>query len=148
VEDDRLRFIQENQNVSTCETRPNEPDPPVFSDAISYDGSGEGMHEVCPSLSHFLTTFCLQELVFGAKHLSYVDTEIKDPCELVEWVLQPIWLDGMYVYRGATSSFFLCGPDLILMHTKKLPPVSCWLASNERAAASLFKAGQKIERIR
>jgi hypothetical protein len=66
VNGDRFTFIHENQGVWSCETQINEADPPVFSDASALDGSDEGMREVCPSLSHFMTTFCLHELLFGS----------------------------------------------------------------------------------
>src|SRR5262249_52671213 len=92
----RFTFIHENQGVWSCETLVNEEDPPVFSDASAVDGSDEGMREVCPSLSHFLTTFCLHELTFGSQNLFCVDSEPNNPGELVKGDVKGLWIDGMY----------------------------------------------------
>jgi hypothetical protein len=83
VKDGRFTFIHENQGNWSCETLINQDDPPVFSDASSFDDSIDGMREVCPSLSHFLTTFCLHELAFGSQNLFSVDSEPKNLGDLV-----------------------------------------------------------------
>src|SRR5688572_25116162 len=38
VKGDRFTFIHENQGVWRCETKANAVDPPVFSDASSFEG--------------------------------------------------------------------------------------------------------------
>jgi hypothetical protein len=147
VTGDRFTFIYENQGVWSCETIIKEDDPPVFSDASSFDGSDEGMREVCPSLSHFLTTFCLHELAFGSQNLFCVDSEPQNPGELVKGDLAPLWLDGMYAYKGAKYSFFLCERDLMIMSTGMGPPGDYWLAYNKQDASDLLGTGHEIRRI-
>ena len=144
---DRFAFIRENQSVWTCETLANEADPPVFSDASAMDGSsGEAMREVSPSLSHFLTTFCLHELAFGSQNLYCVDTEGNRPSEFVRGEIQDLWLDGMYAYKGVTYSFFLCDNDVMIMHTP-MGDDTFWLAYNKDDAAKHLKTSPGIRRI-
>ena len=147
VNGDRFTFIHENQGVWSCETQINEADPPVFSDASAFDGSDEGMREVCPSLSHFLTTFCLHELVFGSKNLYCVDTEPESPGELVNGAVERLWIDGMYAYKGAKYSFFLCGGDLMIMSTGMWSPGNYWIASNNDECSELLSTKHEIRRI-
>jgi hypothetical protein len=147
VKGDRFRFIHENQGVWSCETLINEDDPPVFSDAVAIDYSDEGMREVCPSLSHFLITFCLQELAFGSQNLFCVDSEPKNPGELVKVDLKPLWLDGMYAYKGAKYSFWLCDRDLMIMSTSMATPGDYWLAYNKEEASKLLGTKHEIRRI-
>jgi hypothetical protein len=144
VERERFKFIHENQGVWSCETMINQADPPVFSDAAAVDGGDDGMREVCPTLSHFLTTFCLHELAFGSRQLYCVDSQPDHPGNLVKGDLQPLWLDGMYAYEGAKYSFYLCGPDLLLMCTGI---GDYWLAFNNVAAGCLVDTSHKIRRI-
>jgi hypothetical protein len=147
VKGNRFTFIHENQGVWTCETFINEADPPVFSDASSFDDSEEGMREVCPYLSHFLSTFCLHELLFGSKNLFCVDSEPGNPRELVTRDIEPLWLDGMYAYSGAKYSFFLCDRNVMIMHAPWGPPSEYWLAYNNEEAAQLLDTKHEIRRI-
>jgi hypothetical protein len=143
----RLTFVQENQGNWTCETLINKGDPPVFSDAPGIDGSDERMREVCPSLSHFLATFCLHELTFGSQNLFCVDSEPKDPGELVKGDVKDLWIDGNYAYKGAKYSFLLCNGELIIMHTGMGPPGDYWLAYNKRECSKLLATTHEIRRI-
>jgi hypothetical protein len=106
------------------------------------------MREVCPALSHFMTTFCLQELTFGTRYRYCVDSEPESPGELVNGDIQPLWLDGMYAYQGAKYSFFLCGRDLMIMRTDFGVPVEYWLACNKEETVSLLATRHKIRRTR
>lgn len=141
---DRFRFIHENQGVWSCETLANESDPPVYSDATAYDHRyPEGtMRIVCSSLSHFLTTFCLQEIVFGSKHLLCVDSTVDTPSQLVTGQLVNVWVNGWYVYEQPTHSFYLCDGSLFVMDTGG----DYWLAYNDNEAHSLInsKAGTQV----
>jgi hypothetical protein len=119
----------------------------VFSDASSFDGSDEGMREVCPSLAHFLTTFCLHELLFGSRNLFCVDSEPKNPDELVKGDVKPLWLDGMYAFKGAKYSFFLCDRDLMIMGSGMGPPGDYWLAYNKEECSRLLGTRHEIRRI-
>jgi hypothetical protein len=148
VNGDRFTFIRENQGVWSCETLINDADPPVFSDASSPDGNDEGTREVCPSLSHFLTTFCLHELVFGSWNLFCVDSEPQSPTELVEGDVQPLWLNGMYAYKGATYSFYLRDRDLMIMQTGWGSPSEYWLAYNKDEGSKFLGPKHQIRQIR
>jgi hypothetical protein len=141
----RFKFIHENQGVWSCETLIEEADPPVFSDASAIDGSDEGMREVCPALSHFLTTFCLHELAFGSRNLFCVDSEPENPGELVNGDIKALWLDGMYAYKGAKYSFFLCDRDLMIMRTGM--GIDYWLAYNKEEGSNLLGTRHEIRRI-
>lgn len=144
VRGDRFTFIEENQNVWSCETLINKDDPPVFSS--SCDDSGTEIREVCPSLSHFLTTFCLRELVFGSQNLLWLESGPANPGELVKGDLVPLWLDGKYSYE-AKDSFFLCGRNLMVMSGSWCGRAACWLAYNRKEASKLLRARRKAHRI-
>jgi hypothetical protein len=146
VEHNRFRFVHENQGGWCCESLANANDPPVFSDACSADGSANEMREVCPTLSHFLTTFCLQELAFGSRHLFCVDSKPARACELVKTGINELWANGMYVYEGAIHSFYLCGDDLLIMNTSSKHDGEYWLACNEEPF-ELFDRKHDIRRI-
>jgi hypothetical protein len=105
------------------------------------------MHEVCSSLSHFLTTFCLRELVLGSRNLFCVDSEPCEPSDLVEGDVKPLWLDGMYVYTGVKFSFNLCERDLMILSDGTGPPGDYWLAYNQEECSSLLSTKHAIRRI-
>jgi hypothetical protein len=133
--DNRFRFVHENQGVWWCETLANELDPPVYSDATAYEyGDSEGtMREVCSSLSHFLTTFCLQEIVLGSQHLLCVDSPVDDPASLVSGQIADIWIKGWYAFGRPTHSFYLCERSLFIMDCWG----DYWLAYNDDDARVL-----------
>jgi hypothetical protein len=147
VKGGRFKFIHENQGVWSAETLINEADPPVFSDASTIDGTDEGMREVCPSLAHFLTTFCLQELVFGSANLFCVESEPEHPAELVNGAIEPLWLDGLYANSGARYWFYLGARDLMIMHTGMGTPCDFWLAYNKEQGANLLGSRHQLRRI-
>jgi hypothetical protein len=132
----RIRFMHENQGVWWCETDANALDPPVYSDATAYEhGNPEGtMIEVCPSLSHFLTTYCLQEITFGSKRLLSIDSEIKSPRDAVTAAVNDIWIKGRYVYEQPTHSFYIVDDVLMIMNTCG----SYWFAYNDDRALKLI----------
>jgi hypothetical protein len=147
VEGNRFTFVHENQGVWSCETLINEADPPVFSDSSKIDDFDKTMREVCPCVSHFLTTFCLRELAFGSQNLLCVDSEPKRPDELVNCEVQPLWLDGRYAYERAKYSFFLCDRELIIMCTDSGTLGDFWIAYNDPEASKLLGARHAIRRI-
>lgn len=109
LQEGRFTFIWENQGVWSCQTLGYEDDPPVFADERT---EGE-FEEVCTSLSQFLTTFCLQELVFGAEIVLYAE-DVVDPRDLVRADLEEIWLEGKYVFPIRVQSFYRAGDVLIM----------------------------------
>lgn len=92
------------------------------------------MRVVCDSLSHFLTTYCLQEIAFGAKNLLCVDSEVDNPSQLVTAQIEDVWINGWYVYGLPTHSFYLCDGLLFIMNTDG----EYWLAYNNDDAQSLI----------
>lgn len=139
----RFRFIHENQGVWHCETLTNESDPPVYSDSRAYEYGDNEFREVCPTLSHFLTTYCLQELVFGSQYLLCVDSEVEAPGDLVVDSLCEVWVKGLYVYGEPTHSFYLCHGKLFVMETG-----SYWLATNDESQLTLISERHMTRRIR
>jgi hypothetical protein len=142
--DGRVTFLQENQGVWTCETLIDGEDPPVYSDSMAYESGSKEMQEVCGSLSHFLTTYCLQELVFGSKHLFCVDSKVEKPEELVRQDLRPVWEKGVYVNREPSHSFYICNERVMVMNTWG----DYWIAYEDEACAELVDVSEhKIRRI-
>lgn len=129
---DRLTFLMENQNVWTAETLLGPEDPPVFSNDLS-DEDPPQMREVCPSLSHFLTTFCLQELALGSYDAIGVEPPPgDDPAAYCFGATKPLWLDGLYVSGAPTHSFYLCEGEVLIL---SLPGCDCWWLALRNAAA-------------
>ncbi len=138
----RFRFIHENQGVWYCDTIPNEIDPPVFSDSRAYEFDDSEFREVCPTLSHFLTTYCLQELVFNSQHLFCVDSEVETVRDLVVGELSDVWVEGLYVYGEPTHSFYRCN-GLWVMDTG-----GYWLAANDESQLNQISDRHQIRRLR
>jgi len=143
VIDGRIRFIHENQGVWYCETLTNHEDPPVYSDSLAHGHGDDKFREVCSLLSHFLTTFCLQEVFFGSQNLFCLDSEVAAPEDLVTENLIDIWINGVYAYNEPTHSFYLCGHGLFIMDTGG----SFWLACNDDRHASLISKSVDVRRI-
>jgi len=132
INDGRFRFIHENQGVWWCETLIDHNDPPVYANI-----DDNRAHEVCSTLSNFLTTFCLQELVFGAKRLFAADSGLAAIGDLTLEAPKEIWDNGVYVWSGLTNltySYYLCGGRLMVMDSGD----DYWLAYNDESAASLI----------
>ncbi|MHC5539153.1 hypothetical protein ACYOEI_13125 [Singulisphaera rosea] len=114
VDDGMITFLWENQGNWSCRCRTGKGDPPVFSDAPDLDSDEEeGFVEVCDSLDHFLSTFCLQEAVLGCPHIFSAE-----PGATLDRVpgLEPLWLDGKYVFEGPTHNVFaIKNVDLLIL---------------------------------
>ncbi|GGN91191.1 hypothetical protein [Saccharibacillus kuerlensis] len=129
----RAAFLLENQGSWTCQVDVGRDDSPVYSDAARlWDDRLEGSEVVCSSLPHFLTTFCLQELVFGSRHFGKLDGGL-DPAAFRD-TLHPIWLDGYYVFKEPSHSFYLCGDNLLIMDYYS----DVWYGSLHESALSLI----------
>ncbi|CAM3422300.1 MULTISPECIES: hypothetical protein [Saccharibacillus] len=110
----QITFLLENQGSWSCEVDAGRDDSPVYSNAAQlWDDHLQGSEVVCPSLTHFMTTFCLQELVFGSRFFGKLDGAL-DPTVFRD-TLHPLWLDGHYVFKEPSHSFYLCGDDLLIM---------------------------------
>lgn len=112
--DGKITFLLENQGSWSCEVDAGRDDSPVYSDAARlWEEDLEHSEIVCSSLAHFMTTFCLQELVFGSRHFGKLQGSL-DPTVFRD-TLYPIWLDGYYVFKEPSHSFYLCGESLLIM---------------------------------
>ncbi|WP_068774286.1 hypothetical protein [Paenibacillus sp. FJAT-26967] len=128
----RISFITENQGNWTCEVEEGNDDSPVYCNAAAlWDDTVKGHERVCNSLQHFLVTFCLQELMFSSRFVGAIQADLKQ--ELFREQLEPIWLDGYYVFKEPTHSFYLCANKLLIMDYAGL-----WYASNDESALSLI----------
>jgi hypothetical protein len=79
------------------------------------DDPEAGMEEVCPKLSHFLTTFCLQEVFYGTSQGYCVEREDVLPQELVTRPVTPLCLDGMWIWKEPTRWYYSCDDRLMIM---------------------------------
>ncbi|CAM4270183.1 hypothetical protein [Saccharibacillus endophyticus] len=132
-ESGRISFLLENQGSWSCEVNANQDDSPVYSDAARlWDERLEESEVVCPSLTHFLTTFCLQELVFGSRYFGKLEGAL-DP-DVFRAKLHPLWLDGYYVFKEPSHSFYLCGDNLLIMDYYS----DVWYGCLEESALSLI----------
>lgn len=140
IEEGRFEFLVENQGVWICETNTHAEDPPVYSNSSSLDGNYDDISIVCDSLSHFLTTFCLHELLFGSPYLFTAESAPNKVGQLVKEALTPLWLDGQYVYPDAKYSFHLCRGEVLIMTIKSEDgsPPDIWLGFRNRSSTKLL----------
>ncbi|MCQ4087048.1 hypothetical protein [Saccharibacillus sp. JS10] len=132
-QNDRITFLLENEGQWSCEVNAGQNDSPVYSDAaMLWNDRLEESEIVCPSISHFLTTFCLQELVFGSRYFGKLEGGL-DPA-LFRESLHPLWLDGYYVFKEPSHSFYVCGDNLLIMDYYS----DVWYGSLEEDALSLI----------
>ena len=115
LEDGKVVFLHENQGVWSCGTRPEGSDPPVWvAGELNEDvGYGGKWGLVDRSLSRFLVTFCLQEMVCGSR---FCATDSDLGVEVDELLADGvrIWDDHPYVYASRGYTFHLLdGPLLV-----------------------------------
>ncbi len=104
--DGKLIFIDENQGNWTCATLPEGDDPPVWVEDV-FNNYGQGKWGlVSESLSQFLVTFCLRELLSGSKfHL--MDKGLEQLFESSKAEAIPLWTEGAYPNWEEKFSFYL-----------------------------------------
>ena len=104
LQEGMLAFAVENQGNWSARCPTQGEDPPVYSDAAQmWDDSAQGFSPNGTSLSHFLTTLCLQEACMSAPHL--VTCDAADAQAVLQVPLQPLWLNGQLVYGPGTHQF-------------------------------------------
>lgn len=129
----RVFFLMENQSNWTCEVEEYNNESPIYCDAAEiWDENASGHEIVCKSLSHFLVTFCLQELVLSSNYVGTVDNNIKIQ-EIIK-SSEPLWLNGIYVSKEPTHSFYIYDNRLIIMDYNGL-----WYACNDEDTLCLIE---------
>ncbi|MDO3680833.1 hypothetical protein [Paenibacillus ehimensis] len=114
----KVTFLEENQANWTCQVEAGNNHSPVYCDeCLLWDDNVEGHIIVNDSLYHFLKSFCLQEVVFGCKHLYTVEGKIDNIQTLFDQPIEEVWLHGYYISPkedGPTHSFYRCGDVLVM----------------------------------
>lgn len=135
--DGMIEFSWENQGNWSARCAAGSGDPPVYSDAQDvWDERQRGFIVVCESLNNFLTTLCLQEAVFASRNLISLRSNV--PVDQVLTIpVQPLWLDGCYVYETPSHQFFASADREILI----MDGAGAWIGSPTRAVADLVRPG-------
>jgi len=112
---DRITFLEENQGNWTCQVESRNDDSPVYCDEYLLRGDYTEEHVIVSrSLYHFLKSFCLQEIVFGCKHLYAIDEATDNIKRLFGASIEEIWIGGHYIAGEPTHSFYRCGDALMM----------------------------------
>lgn len=116
TDDGRVEFLWENQGNWSCRTLCEGEDPPVWveNNDCLYEDLEPGVWVQCSdSLSNFLITYCLIELIFGAKlYLSTTGLEALFVTENHQFT--DIWQDGGYVNERKDFDFYLWQGDVLV----------------------------------
>lgn len=91
--DSKLVFVAENQDVWHAGTLSRGDDPPVW---VRTNERNATWRTLCDSLTQFLVTFCLHEIVFGSRYRAHAD-HILDRFDKMGCHISPLWLNGPYV---------------------------------------------------
>lgn len=139
--DGMIEFTWENQGCWSARCPAGEADPPVYSNAAdSWESERQGFVVVCDSLNHFLTTLCLQEAVMGCRNLVAVRTDA-GPAGVVVSNLDPLWLNGQYVF-GEPSHHFYVTPDREVL---VMDYAGLWVGSPVRPVGDLIVRGSDCQ---
>ncbi|MCM2370698.1 hypothetical protein [Aporhodopirellula aestuarii] len=90
----KLVFVIENQGCWMIGTLTEGSDPPVW---VRENEDGAPWRKLGDSLTEFLVTFCLHEIVFGARYRTHVDN-ILDRFRELGCHVSPLWINSPYVY--------------------------------------------------
>ena len=137
LQEGMLAFAVENQGNWSARCPTQGEDPPVSSDAAQmWDESAQGFSPAGASLSHFLTTLCLQEACMSAPHL--VTCDAVDVPSLLQVPLQPLWLNGQLVYGPGTHQFHHAPAHGVLVMQAQ---DTMWVAAQSATALALIQPG-------
>jgi hypothetical protein len=113
--DGKIMFLAENQGVWNCHTLTTGDDPPVWKTTFQQRKNGKWISRdklICRSLSSFLTTFVLRELVFGS-HVWLCDQDTEERFAAEKGTARAIWVDGEYA-NGIQNTFYVWDQVLVL----------------------------------
>jgi hypothetical protein len=143
----RITFLEENQANWTCQVEAGNPQSPVYCDeSILWDEKAEGHSLVNASLYHFLKSFCLQEIVFGCRHLYTIEGEVDEPQALFAKSMEEVWVSGYYTGSqddGLTCSIYRSGNVLVMERYGDY-----WLGFNDEMPDSLHPDIHSMFRLR
>ncbi len=105
--------ISENQEGWRVRVRADDPAGAPHSNAhwMWDDGDMDDYVPLTPALEHLLTSFVLQESLFGSRFLASVDAGDAWAAAWAE--AEPVWENGWYVFEEPTHSFRRSGPFLL-----------------------------------
>lgn len=103
--DGKLLFVRENQGCWSCETLPRGEDPPVWFVGEHLDDQYDKDSKVCDSLSSFLVTFVLHELLWGSRATS-ADRKLCDLFKANKRKAMSLWSKGPFVYSAYDFYFW------------------------------------------
>jgi hypothetical protein len=114
--DGEVSFLTENQAVWTARFPVGPADPPVLCDAdLGFSDPPNGHVVVCDSLNRLLVTYCLHEAVLGSRRVGAI--EVEDSIEnMIALPVQPLWLDGPYVYGEPYHFYSSADEQVLFMH--------------------------------
>jgi hypothetical protein len=139
--DGTLEFAVANQETWSARCEPNQPDPPVHSDAPGlWETTPTRFMPACDSLTHFLITLCLQEAVMSSPHLTSL-SEDESLQKLFGQPFLPLWLNGYSVFAEPSHHFHLSADrQLLAMNFAGL-----WVASPFHPFSDVTTAGVVLE---
>lgn len=133
----KLIFLDENQGNWTCATLSEGDDPPVWvEDVVDLHRQGN-WRLVTESLSRFLVTFCLRELLFGSQ-LLLCDKLLERSFESSKDSVIPLWTGGPNANWDGNSSFFLVHDSVLIGDIGG----ARWFASNHEKGIGFLNAHQ------
>lgn len=138
--DNRLIFVCENQGVWVAATEPFGADPPVWiSEDSSHWGDNRKWRRLEKSLSHFLVSFVLQELMFSSTFLSTA-SGLSEKFEKAGLTVEPVWISGEYAWDFARPSYYLVGGLILLRKCIDQADGDDWYACEDAGGKELLQS--------
>lgn len=112
--DNRLVFVMECQGCWAAATETVGEDPPVWiSEDCSHRGDRVVWRQLEMPLSHFLVSFVLEQLLFGAE-AGGVDENARERFQEAGLTLTPLWINGEYANDYVRPSYYLIDEQILL----------------------------------
>lgn len=137
--DQKIKFMAESQGCWDGCTLTEGEDPPVWKRTFHIRARNDKVFPrdklISRSLSSFLVTLVLRELVFGSR-VSGIVEDLKKQFDDERSDATPIWRDGIYMTEGK-NNFYLWGNMLVLEEVCERSPTVV-LAANTMDEARFF----------
>jgi hypothetical protein len=138
--DGRLVFVWENQGVWVAATERSGADPPVWiSEKCSHREPVRLWRQLERPLSHFLVSFVLQELMFGAKIVAVAQGAL-ERFEQAGLPIEPVWIGGEYVWGDDRPSYFLAGERFLVRRALNEADGEDWYGCNDEAGGKVLES--------